>query len=52
MSSCVPVRDSGWVCDLLFQAVGSESAEADGGGAIYATERPEGERHCVVVVFN
>lgn len=37
--------DACWVCDALFEAVGTEGAEHYAGGAVEAADCPEG-RHC------
>jgi len=46
MSSCVPVRDSGGICDAFLEAMSSESTQGYGGGAVDAANCPEWDRHC------
>jgi hypothetical protein len=46
MSSCVPVRNSGGICDAFLEAMSSESTQGYGGGAVDAANCPEWDRHC------
>lgn len=45
MSRCIPVRDSSWVCDVFFEAMGAKSSESNGRCAVDATDGPEWDRH-------
>lgn len=42
---CAPVRYALGICDAFLEAVGSEGAEEDAGGAVYAAHGPERGGH-------